>query len=312
MHMTLSNQSMLMKKSRILLVVGFFLVTVSGYSQDYTFKVLANKGANEYKSGDGWQAIKTGASLKQGDELKVSENAYLGLVHSNGKPLEVKQAGNYKVADLAAKVGTGTSVLNKYTDFILSSNSAEAKKNRLSATGAVHRGEVKLNVFLPPPQNASIFGRTMVVEWEAPKAGGPYIVTLKNIFEEELIKFETPETIQRVDLTDPKLVNESAFLVEVASKAEASVKSEGKVVKKLTPADLERVKKAYAEIAGEIKDETAFDKFIQAGFYEQNGLLIDALTSYEDAIKLAPDVTDFKMGRDEFLYRNKLMVPPKP
>ncbi len=295
-----------MKKGRFLLIVGFLSVTVFGFSQDYTFKVLANKGANEYKSGDSWQAIKTGASLKSGDELKISENAYLGLVHSNGKPLEVKQAGNYKVADLAAKVGAGTSVMNKYTDFILSSNSAEAKKNRLSATGAVHRGEVKLNVFLPPPQNASIFGKTMVVEWEAPKAGGPYVITLKNIFEEELVKFETPETILRVDLNDPKLTNESAFLVEVGSKAEAGVKSEGKVVKKLASVDFERVKKAYAEISGELKDETAFDKFIQAGFYEQNGLLIDALTSYEDAIKLAPDVTDFKLGRDEFLYRNKL------
>src|SRR5258708_24537157 len=148
-----------MKKGGILLGVGFLLLTASGYSQDYAFKVLANKGANEYKSGDGWQSVRTGASLKSGDELKVSENAYLGLVHASGKPLELKKAGSYKVADLAASVSGGTSVLNKYTDFILSSNSAEAKKNRLSATGAVHRGEAALlTVFLPPPQNASIYG----------------------------------------------------------------------------------------------------------------------------------------------------------
>lgn len=298
---------MSMKKGRILLGAGFFLLTISGYSQDYAFKVLANKGANEYKSGDGWQSVKTGSSLKSGDELKVSENSYLGLVHATGKPLELKQAGSYKVADLAAKMSGGTSVLNKYTDFILSSNSAESKKNRLSATGAVHRGEpTMLSVYLPPPQNASIFGKSMVVEWETPKSGGPYIVTLKNIFEEDLAKFETPETILRIDLSDPKLSNESAFLVEVSSKADAKTKSEGKVVKKLSPAELERVKKAFTEISGEVKEESAFNKFIQAGFYEQNGLLIDALTSYEDAIKMAPDVDDFKQARDEFLYRNKL------
>jgi len=297
-------------KSRTLLGIGFFLFTIAGYSQDYAFKVLANKGANEYKSGDSWQALKTGASLKAGDELKVSENAYLGLVHASGKPMELKQAGNYKVADLASKVSGGTSVLNKYTDFILSSNSAEAKKNRLSATGAVHRGApTMLNVFLPPPQNASIYGKTMVVEWEKPKAGGPYVVSLKNIFEEELTKFETPETIIHIDLADPKLANESAFLVEVMSKADANTKSEGKVVKRLPPADLERVKKAYTEISGDVKDESAFNKFIQAGFYEQQGLLIDALTSYEDAIKMAPDVEDFKQARDEFLLRNKLAQP---
>jgi len=60
-------------KSRTLFGIGFFFLTISGYSQEYAFKVLANKGANEYKSGDSWQALKTGASLKAGDELKVTE-----------------------------------------------------------------------------------------------------------------------------------------------------------------------------------------------------------------------------------------------
>src|SRR6185503_19175493 len=85
-----------MKKGRILLGVGFLLWTLgaNAQAQDYAFKVLANKGANEYKSGDSWQSIKTGASLKAGDELKVSENSYIGLVHATGKPLELKQAGN--------------------------------------------------------------------------------------------------------------------------------------------------------------------------------------------------------------------------
>src|SRR5437867_10309521 len=120
-----------MKKFRVFAVIGFLTIPLLTRAQEYTFRVLANKGANEVKSGDTWQPVKTGAQLKKGDELKISENASIGLVHVSGKPLEVKQAGNYKVDLLAEKVGTGSSVLNKYTDFILSSNSAEAKKNRL-------------------------------------------------------------------------------------------------------------------------------------------------------------------------------------
>ena len=43
-----------------------------------------------------------------------------------------------------------------------------------------------------------------------------------------------------------------------------------------------------------------------ASFYEQNKLYIDAITAYEKAIKLAPDVPTYKDTYEEFLLRNKL------
>jgi len=293
-----------MKNNRLNLVFSLVLISSFAFGQDYAFKVLANKGANEVKSGDAWAPVKTGASLKSGDELKISENSYLGLVHVTGKPMELKQSGSFKVADLAAKVGSGTTVLNKYTDFILSSNSAEAKKNRLSATGAVHRGLEDIKVFLPQNQYSGIYNNTAIINWEA-KNGGPYIITLKNMFDDELMKAETPETSLEIKLDDPKFANESAILVEVKSKADSKSKSEQHLIKKLAPVELERVKKALAEITGEVKEETALNEFIMAGFYEENKLFIDAITAYEKAIKLAPDVTSYKEAYEEFLLRNK-------
>lgn len=297
-----------MKNRKLILVFGLVLIGSLAFGQDYAFKVLANKGANEVKSGDAWQPVKTGASLKSGDELKVSENSYLGLVHATGKPMELKQAGSFKVADLAAKVSGGTSVLNKYTDFILSSNSAEAKKNRLSATGAVHRGLEDIKVFLPQNQYSGIYNNTAIINWEA-KGGGPYVITLKNMFDDELMKLETPETALEIKLDDPKFANESAILVEVKSKADSKSKSEQHLIKKLAPVEQERVKKALAEITGEVKEETALNQFIMAGFYEENKLFIDAITAYEKAIKMAPDVASYKEAYDEFLLRNKFKDP---
>ena len=293
-----------MKNSKLILVFGLVLIGSFAFGQDYAFKVLANKGANEVKSGDAWLPVKTGASLKSGDELKVSENSYLGLVHATGKPMELKQAGSFKVADLAAKVSGGTSVLNKYTDFILSSNSAEAKKNRLSATGAVHRGLEDIKVFLPQNQYSGIYNNTAIINWEA-KGGGPYVITLKNMFDDELMKVETPETALEIRLDDPKFANESAILVEVTSKADKNSKSEQHLIKKLAPVEHERVKKALSEITGEIKEATALNEFIMAGFYEENKLFIDAITAYEKAIKMAPDVATYKEAYEEFLLRNK-------
>jgi hypothetical protein len=70
----------------VLVMVGSFYY--SHAQSTYAFKVLANKGANEVKTGDSWTPLRTGASLKEGDEIKLGENSYVGLIHSSGKPKE--------------------------------------------------------------------------------------------------------------------------------------------------------------------------------------------------------------------------------
>ena len=297
-----------MKISKFLFVAGL-VFSSAAFGQDYVFKVLANKGTNEVKSGDSWQALKTGASLKAGDELRISENAYVGLVHASGKPIEIKKADTYKVSELASKISAGASVLNKYTDFILSSNSAEAKKNRLSATGAVHRGLEDIKVFLPENQFSEIFNTTAIVNWESPKTAGTYVVVLKNMFDDELAKIETNEPRVQIDLSDPKFANETAVLIEVKAKDDAKSKSEQKLIKKLSTAKYESIKKSYAEISNELKEETALNKLILAAFFEENKLYIDAIAAYEAAIKLDPETPSYREAYDEFLYRNKLKQP---
>ena len=111
-----------MKIQKILFAVLVLASSIQLHAQDYAFKVLVNKGKNEIKSGSGWQQIKVGSSLTAKDELKIAENSYLGLVHVTGKPLELKQSGQYKVVDLSSKMKDGPSVVSKYTDFILSAN----------------------------------------------------------------------------------------------------------------------------------------------------------------------------------------------
>jgi hypothetical protein len=298
-----------MKKGRFLVAAGLFFLAALAYGQDYTFRVLTNKGPNEIKSGGTWQPIKTSASLKMGDEIRIKENASVGLVHASGRPLELKQAGTFAVADLDKKVGTGSSVLNKYTDFMLTQNSAEAKKNRLSATGAVHRGLEDIKVFLPENQNSEIFNTVAYVNWEA-KGGAPYIVSFKNMFDEELVRVETSETSVRVDLSDPKFANESAVLVEVRSKADTKSKSEQHLIKKLSQARYDAIKKSYTELVNELPNETSgLNKLIQAAFFEQNKLFIDAITAYEEVIRMEPDNPSYKEAYEEFLLRNRLKIP---
>ncbi|MEJ7647228.1 MAG: hypothetical protein WKF87_21720 [Chryseolinea sp.] len=285
--------------------VLFVLLVIVAQAQNYAFKVLANKGTNEVKSGADWVPLKTGASLKAGDELRLSENAYVGLVHSSGKPLEVKKSGSHKVAILESQVKTGSGILTKYTDFILTSNSPEAKKNRLSATGAVDRGETyAIKVALPENQYSGIYNNRANVSWDGSEIGGPYTVTIKNMFDDTLSKFETSGTSVLIDLNDAKFSKENAILIDVKSKLDPKLASKPHMIKRLPVADQVGVKKSLTEINGDVKEETALNKFILAGFYEQQNLFIDAIVAYNDAIKLAPEVGAFQEAYDDFLGRN--------
>jgi hypothetical protein len=299
-----------MKERKLTLILALVLTSSLVFGQDYAFKVMANKGSNEVKSGDAWQPLKTGASLKSTDELKLVDNAYIGLIHASGKPLEVRQSGNYKVADLAAKVGGGSSVLNKYTDFILSSN-AEGKKNRLSATGAVHRasGTHTIHVHLPENQNSAVYNNAAIVTWDT-EVVGPYVVTVSNMASEELTTYEVTEKSTTIDLKDPKYKFNTpgdpfsaGLIVQVKSKKDAKQISKEYMIRALPSKDAEKVKESLSVIINEVTEPTAINKYYLAGFYEQNNLLIDAIAAYEEAVKLEPAYQEYY---DEFLLRHNL------
>ncbi|MEX2230908.1 MAG: hypothetical protein WD824_02010 [Cyclobacteriaceae bacterium] len=298
-----------MKTHKLAIFVTLLVFSAAVSAQDYAFKVLANKGNNEIKSGETWQPLKTGASLRAGDEVKLADNSYIGLVHVSGKPVEVKEAGVHPVSELESRVKAGSSVLNKYTDFILSSNSAEAKKNRLSATGAVHRdisSAAPIKLILPDNQNSGIFNHAAVINWDGTNVAGPYVITLKNMFEDVLIREETPETSYKIDLKDQKFAEENAILVEISSKADPKQVSKQHLIKKLSPAEVEKISSELKKIMGDVSEETAMNKLFMAGFYEQNNLLIDAIYAYEEALKLEPEVPTFRESYEEFLLRNNL------
>jgi hypothetical protein len=126
------------------------------------------------------------------------------------------------------------------------------------------------------------------------------------MFDDVLHRVETPETSITLDLEDKRLATENAILIEVSAKDDPQLISEQHLIKKLAPAQHDAVKMQLNAILSEMREETALSKLILAGFYEEHELLIDAIASYEGAIKLAPDVPEFKDAYDEFLLRNAL------
>ncbi len=290
-------------KTRLIVVLAiiFFTLQLHAQSPTYTFKVLVSKGKTEIKSASAWQTIKVGASLKATDEVKIAENAYLGLIHTNGKPLEIREAGSFKVSELVSRLGTGTSVLNKYTDFILSSN--QEKTNRLSATGAVHRGAKDVViVYLSGAERAELYGDKLAIQWSSDEVKGPYQVVFTTLLDDELDRFDVTENQLIISLNEHGLKDEYEIMVKVVSKENPGKGSKDYIIKRLRPADREKFTKVIDDVAS-IQEETALSKYYMAGIYEENFLLNDALTAYQEAIKLAPDVALYKEAYTEFLKR---------
>lgn len=296
-----------MKRNSIVLTLAFLFVSLLSFGQGYTFRVMVNKGANEVKRGGEWVPLKTGASLNETDELKVVDNAYLGLVHSSGKTLELKDAGTHKISELSANMNTeGSSVASKYADFVLSKMSAEGKKNRLSATGAVSRGsEDAIKIFMP--NSVGVFNTDPIIKWKEVEGDNiTYNIKITNMFEDVLMEITTNDPQYQLDLNDPKIANEKVVLITVSTSNDESVKSSTYALKRLPEADAQRVKTTLNDLMTQVDEETALNKFILAGFYEENNLLVDALSSYLDAMRLAPDIESYREAYEEFLIRNRL------
>ena len=284
----------------ILTALIFFVGVLN--AQTYTFKVLVSKGKTEVKSSNTWQPIKVGASLNASDEVKVAENAYLGLIHANGKPLEIREAKTYKVSELVSLMGSGTNVLNKYTDFILSSE--KEKGNRLSATGAVHRGTKDvIIVYLSGADRAELYGDKLAIQWSSAEVKGPYEVVFTTLLDDELARFEAKENQLIISMNDGGLKDEYEIMVKVVSKGNPGRGSKEYIIKRLRPADREKFTKVMDDIKASVAEETALSKYYMAGIYEENFLLNDALTAYQEAIKLAPDVPLYQEKYAEFLKR---------
>lgn len=291
---------------KLIVTLAALLIAGSISAQDQTFRVLINKGQNEVKTGKEWTPIRVGTTLKSDEELRISENGYLGLVHvASGKPVEVKEAGSHRVSELASRIKKGATVLQQYTDFILSASSE--KTNELTATGSVHRGPDQIHLLLPEPRQAVVYGDAVTVAWLNDAQTPVYILRLSSMFGDELDRIEVRDTTVSISLKGRKLNDEDNILIEVFSSDNENRKSEPHVIKKLSGADKNRMRTSLVELGEVTGEQTALNQLVLASFFEQHSLLIDAATAHYRAIELEPDVSHFRDAYRRFLIRNGLL-----
>lgn len=304
-----------MKSIFKILFVALLLGNFTANAQEYVFKVLANKGNNSVKiEGADWTSLKTGQSLNSGDELKLSEEAYLGLMHNSGKTLEVKTPGSHTVSGLAANLKSkNTSVASKYADFVMNKMSDDEGsgdyRKSMGATGAVDRALASgASIKIMALSSSEIINDEVILRWNEPKQEGEmedltYELTFSNLFDETIATETVDKTSYLLDRSKEPFAGQNFIKVKVQVKGE-DLKSDDYAITIKPEEETAEIKETLEQLKSEIEGESAMDKLVMAAFYEDNDLLLDALTAYEQAIQMAPNVPVFEKAYEDFLIRN--------
>ncbi|MBX9851024.1 MAG: hypothetical protein K2X86_04615 [Cytophagaceae bacterium] len=307
-----------MKPKFLSIFICLLLVSSLTFAQDEMFKVLASKGTTKVVSpGSSEQKpVLVGKKLFKDDKIIVGEGSYLGLAHKSGKTIELKKAGTYEVGKLASEVAAqNATVSKKYVDFVageIASKDEDMAKNRykyMQVTGSVTRatptpGANPITVLTP--KEVYTLSSPVMLKWMPVSEATSYVVTLTNLGEEPVFSVETNETSVLVDLEKLNFKTEKNLLWKVVAKGNDKTESEACILKYVDEEKAPNLEKAVADMKSELSEETALNKIVLASFYEENGLLLDALANYEAAIKLEPEVEDFKVAYGQFLQRNNL------
>ncbi|MCS6795913.1 MAG: hypothetical protein RMJ97_07960 [Raineya sp.] len=309
------------------LLLAFSVMAMVVYGQDEIFKVLASKGDVKLKATQ--KRLWGGSSLKKTDEIVVGSDSYIGLMHTSGRTVEIKQPGTYKVSDLAGKAASaGSSTTAKYVSYVASEITKADKRDinqnhrkYMAMTGAVERANPCLNlayfVHEPnvKPQEVDIFGDKIILHlYKSPIVTNDlrnktYVVRILDMRRKEILANQVKANDKAeaiVELDFSKIAQHgSAFILELSVKELAVQAREHYAINIVREGEkYDRVKKAIAEL----QDGTALSKIVEAGIFEQEGFYLDALTSYEKAIAMEPDVDAFKVAYEDFLIRNRMKL----
>ncbi len=277
-------------------------------AQDYMFKVIVNKGSNQFRSGSSmeWKAISTGLALKGNDELKTVNNVYLGLVHSSGKTMVFQKMGIFKVFSLESSLQNIKKGLpSKYTDFVIE-NILTTENETDPGKGMRPRGEDEIHLLIP--KIFEVFNREFIVSWNAYDGmdDASYSVEIMDLFNEPLSSVSTNDTLVVVDLNRSEFQGQKLLIIRVYLNTEPKIKSADYTISEISEERKTKLREELDSFSDAIDEGSPVDQIMLAGYFEMNELMVDAAYHYHLAIQLAPELEDVKKLYIAFLRRNGL------
>jgi hypothetical protein len=306
-----------------LLFASLVMLSSANAQNDVAFKVLASKGNATMTIGDDTKPLKAGVAVPSNATIDVSASSMLGLMYKNGRTLELRESGKYPVTELVkqAIAKTNSTVQSQYTKYVIAQVTqngdqqvGSAPGRNMAVTGAVLRSTpgakpTKITLLLPPTE--VLPESSPRIHWTENQLvpGKKYLV---EVFDNEntlLMKKEVTDTTSALVLSSiPNIKSQNLIFVKVVS--EDKLQQSVSVPVYLSKADAD-IKAEYKDLVDHIDSKSATD-YIGAAFYcESLNLNADAYHFYQEALKLSPDVQEYKDAFANFIAKTKMKTAPK-
>jgi len=282
--------------SKIMVVSAFFTLFNAGISNAYLFKVLGVSGNVKLQVNGQVNNLRPGTKLETGQVL-IIESGYCGLMHANGKILEIKTPGSFPAANLAKSItgNSKTKVSDKYLEYVLGQLSKAEEKDMetnvrkyMDVPGSVQRGSSKPNTGNAASIYVDLFSSNQImktpyfISWTPIPGSKGYEVSLLDRFDETVMQRKSDSAFIEVDFSKLPSQGDESYKLVVTSPATGSKSVKEYIMNVVAHADL-----------GLQTDDSAATNMVNGMICEEKHYFLDAIKYYEKASRQEPSVESY-------------------
>jgi hypothetical protein len=284
------------------------------------FQVLAAKN-----SSSNGKPIVLGQKLNPNQTIELGDSAFL-LLQNKNQIWEVKAKGKYKIGDFIKEIGNSIAVNDKYLNPTIT-NLIESKERLKTTQSPKYSGKVEIcnrppryaYIFLPQFKESEIYGNMAVFFVSLDQKNfskddfKEYRIYFTDLYDEIVLEQKFVENKIFIDLNQEKLKDQDFLIVKVIPIKKNGTQParleniDGIMIKRMDNEKSQEIKKELDKI--QIPEAEALTKLVEARFFEEKGLLMDAVVAYFKAIELSNHCPQFKEMYEAFLIRNGLNEP---
>lgn len=297
-----------MKKIAIILFVS--LLGVTSFAQEVVFKTLAAKGTCMVQRGanpDEYTAITTGVKIYAGDKIVITgKSSYIGLVSMDGKALELKNGGVYKVEDLANSLASGeTTLAERYLNLLVNDMSKvdDNTARNMKYTGSVERSIENKEIIIFLPETTKISVNEASVQWFPKTDASSYKVSITNLYEESVFTETTAEKRIDIDFGNLNLQPGQVYKISVSDAQNAATNSGFISLQVPARSEMAKYETELAMLKSEVPANSAIGDMVIATYFEDQELFLNAIPYYESAIVKEPNIVEYQDAYNMFLFK---------